>query len=114
MSWTHPRDREKETQARVEEIDLVHLPTGEMRTHSGPAYGMTASGADFMFREGNYSCDCNRALFFARAIGEAEPWDRECSGAKNEFLVTSVRLDGVAVYGEELPEGPCDSAEIER
>lgn len=27
---------------------------------------------------GNYSCDCNRALFFARARGEEEPDDPPC------------------------------------
>ena len=28
---------------------------------------------DFMWTEGNYSCDCNRLLFFVRSGGEPEP-----------------------------------------
>lgn len=31
----------------------------------------------FNWEENNYACDCNRALFFARAKGEDEP-DVEC------------------------------------
>lgn len=30
------------------------------------------SGYDFMWSFGNYSCDCNRYLFFMRAVGEDE------------------------------------------
>jgi hypothetical protein len=26
-----------------------------------------------MWTEGNYACDCNRALFFARAVGLPDP-----------------------------------------
>lgn len=32
---------------------------------------------DFLWSEGNYACDCNRSLFFARAKGLDDP-DREC------------------------------------
>jgi hypothetical protein len=33
----------------------------------------------YPWEEGNYSCDCNRRLFFARAKGEAEDWETGCS-----------------------------------
>lgn len=33
----------------------------------------------FIWESGNYSCDCNRRLFFARAAGEDEDWDSDCS-----------------------------------
>jgi hypothetical protein len=37
---------------------------------------------DYMWSEGNYACDCNRALFFARAKGgELDP-PRSCSRGK--------------------------------
>ena len=36
---------------------------------------------DFMWSEGNYSCDCNRYLFFQRAKGENEDND-ECGDDK--------------------------------
>lgn len=105
---------ESEPGASVEEVTLVHLPTGEIRTQRGPADGLTPGGADFMYRDGNYSCDCNRALFFARAGGtpEREIPELPCNGGPNEYVVTSVKLDGVEVYSEKLPDGPCDSAQV--
>lgn len=33
---------------------------------------------EFMWTEGNYSCDCNRYLFFERAIGGTPGFDQEC------------------------------------
>lgn len=41
---------------------------------------------DYIWCDGNYACDCNRALFFARAAGEADP-NQACGGD-----VYSVRL----------------------
>lgn len=34
-------------------------------------------GVEFMYSDGNYGCDCNRALFLARAQGLTNP-DRPC------------------------------------
>lgn len=37
----------------------------------------------FLFRDGNYSCDCNRELFFRRALGEDVGWDEvECGESR--------------------------------
>ncbi len=33
----------------------------------------------YVWSDGNYGCDCNRRLFFARAAGEEADWDGECS-----------------------------------
>lgn len=42
----------------------------------------------FMWTEGNYSCDCNRYLFFERAKGNNPNWDDgECSTTVNKYLV---------------------------
>ena len=41
-------------------------------------YGYPAESARFMWYEGNYSCDCNKLLFMARALGEPEPDDPPC------------------------------------
>jgi hypothetical protein len=30
---------------------------------------------DYMWADGNYSCDCNRYLFFERAAGNCPEWD---------------------------------------
>jgi hypothetical protein len=45
---------------------------GETRRFAFDYYGY------YTWEEGNYSCDCNRALFFARAKGEEDPQNRPC------------------------------------
>lgn len=47
----------------------------------------------FLFEEGNYACDCNRALFFARAGGEPDPEDRCCGNTR--FRVDLSLLGGL-------------------
>ena len=44
--------------------------------------------SEFIWNEGNYSCDCNRGLFFARAGGR-EPGLHEftCNVGPNRFTV---------------------------
>jgi hypothetical protein len=34
-------------------------------------YAYPPSGANYMFKEGNYACDCNRSLFLRRKYGDA-------------------------------------------
>lgn len=60
-------------------------------------------GAFSMWSEGNWSCDCNRALFFARAADEDEEalWDAGCPGTSTAFTVLSITVDGRVVYSEE-------------
>lgn len=41
--------------------------------------------AEFMFTEGNYSCDCNRSLFIKNAYGECSIPELPC-GDKIELL----------------------------
>lgn len=45
--------------------------TGEIRKHVD-SYPWTG---DYMWADGNYSCDCNRHLFFERADGAEPNWD---------------------------------------
>lgn len=48
----------------------------------------------WIWKEGNYSCDCNRALYFCRAADEAEidvPCDVD--GKPRAYSVTHVTLD---------------------
>lgn len=55
---------------------------------------------EYLWSEGNYGCDCNRALFFARAVGEEDPEDRECG--ETAFRIVSITDDdGKIVYAEE-------------
>lgn len=56
----------------------VPWPAKEPGDRSAPIY---------MFAHGNYSCDCNRHLFFTRALGLADNYDDvECSHGK--YVVT--------------------------
>lgn len=60
----------------------VHIrndKTGEVREYeSHEILGLgEESPSDFIWTEGNFSCDCNRYLFFQRAKGESED-ERGC------------------------------------
>ena len=56
----------------------------------------------YMWGEGNYACDCNRSLFFARAAGEDDP-DHECG--QDRFSVRITDDDGVELYRDCSREG---------
>lgn len=51
--------------------------------------------SDFLWSDGNYACDCNRALFFARAVGEEDP-NRKCGD--DAFAVRILAEDGTELY----------------
>lgn len=55
----------------------------------------------FNWEENNYSCDCNRLLFFNRAKGEEkdEDWDVECSDGKFSVNLKN-KKDGKVYYRE--------------
>jgi hypothetical protein len=52
----------------------------------------------FIWGDGNYACDCNRALFFASVVGEDDP-DRECGSEVYSLRVLST--DGAHVLYED-------------
>ncbi len=54
---------------------------------------------EYMWTEGNYSCDCNRRLFMCRALGEPEPARDECG---DSIRLERLTLDGVEVMLSEL------------
>jgi hypothetical protein len=48
----------------------LRLPDGrEASFRHGYGYGYPQHSVEFMWREGNYSCDCNKRLFLARECG---------------------------------------------
>lgn len=55
---------------------------------------------DFLWSEGNYACDCNRSLFFARAKGLDDPEDNQCGDEKYSIQITD---DCAIVYDEFEP-----------
>lgn len=56
--------------------------------------------AVYQWTEGNYGCDCNRQLFFARAAGEEEPRPKDLScGEEQRFkLLSIVTESGAIIY----------------
>lgn len=62
-------------------IELRKNETGEIRRHRDDYFESSPDReSDYIWTEGNYACDCNRALFFARAHNEPDP-DVECGDA---------------------------------
>lgn len=53
---------------------------------------------DFIWSEGDFACDCNRALFFARAAGEDDP-DRECGS--EAFSLRVLDEAGSVLYADD-------------
>ena len=55
---------------------------------------------EFMWSDGNYRCDCNRALFFYRAAGmKSEDIEVECGD--DAFYVWIRDQDGNELYADE-------------
>lgn len=50
---------------------------------------------EYLWSEGNFGCDCNRALFFARAVGEDDP---DCECGDTEFSIEVFDDDGKLLY----------------
>lgn len=48
----------------------------------------------FMYTDGNYSCDCNKRLFWCRAQQLDEPADSACGDTMRLKRLTAIRPDG--------------------
>lgn len=74
--------------------------TGEVREYATqvPLDHQATVPSEYIWADGNYQCDCNRRLFFARAKGEPEE-DADCSdGLYSVQLVNPVT--GTVFYNE--------------
>lgn len=63
-------------------------------------------GSIYMWENGNYSCDCNRHLFFLRAGGELgkceiEEFPCHTSAADRKYVVDKIVCEGEEVYRDE-------------
>lgn len=60
-------------------------------------------GVVYQWTDGNYGCDCNRTLFFARASGEDEPDmdSLECGDDERFELLKIVTANGLVLYPED-------------
>ena len=85
--------------------DITDTTTGETRRFETEIadYADVHDLLEYLWTDGNYSCDCNRSMDFVRASGSDEdPWEVTeavgCSGKKNRFRVEELRLeDGIVI-----------------
>lgn len=67
---------------------LRRVADGVVRSY---AYEVTGSGAEdeaavrFLWEDGNWACDCNRELLFARAGGDPDPAEGTCGSSAFEL-----------------------------
>lgn len=88
---------------------ITHIPTGEQvvyhDTYDIDTEDVPAHCSDwkeistFIWEDGNFRCDCNRALFFARAKGIEEE-DVDCGHELYRLDKLVVRETGEIVYSE--------------
>lgn len=80
---------------------IRHVPTGEERTVDAGDYQPDRDGLDvleYLWGEGNYACDCNRALFFYDWGPESD--NRECGDS--EFFVVALKDEnGNVIYADD-------------
>jgi hypothetical protein len=87
-----------------ESVTIQKVSTGEVRTYThdlpdaDQEWYLEEDGWHFMWFEGNYSCDYNLALFFARAAGEDEAWEMGCS--EDQYKLLKLVIDGQEVWSE--------------
>lgn len=76
-------------------VVIRNIATGEERIITQD--GAWNDAADFLWSEGNYACDCNRALFFYNWGPESE--DRDC-GDSAFSIPTIILSDGARIEFE--------------
>lgn len=81
-------------------VGITKLSTSEIRSYPSelPMYE-DGSPSLYIWQDGNYRCDCNRHLFFARAHGKEEDWEGPCG--ETEYHVTLWLPTGEVIYSEE-------------
>lgn len=78
-------------------ITIRHNATGEVRRYRDDHFDPNPeSASEFLWTEGNYACDCNRAILFARAGSEDDDPERTC-GHKMFHVIEAVCDDGTVV-----------------
>lgn len=78
--------------------EITQVSTGVTRTYHATCDWCIDSGG-YLWSEGNYSCDCNRGIFFAYAGGEEPKWDSDCSEGK--YRVVCKSEDGAVLYADD-------------
>lgn len=97
-------------------------PATNRRVEVRDEFNGDGMGAEYMWTEGNYSCDCNRRLDMLRALGE--PWDVSDSPCGNTIVMEKLSIPCAACgeHGEDVryrertgaPDGfLCDSCNLD-
>ena len=82
-------------------VYVTRVSDSETRSITGEHFWSDHEGADYIWDEGNYACDCNRANFFAEGGGETRP-DQPCSfGASPRAFRVRIEVDGKTVYEDD-------------
>ena len=84
------------------DVHLLDTTTGERRVYltwepTPDESGL--GGIHFRYEDGNDACDCNRADWFARAVGEQEDASAPC-GDSRYVVEKIVNGEGVTLYSE--------------
>jgi hypothetical protein len=80
-------------------VTLRDTTTGEVRVWTSDIEWGDVEHPAFIWEEGNFACDCNRAQFFARAIGAPEPTCPPCGDWR--YVIDQITdANGVVVYTE--------------
>ncbi len=73
-------------------VELTRLADGVVRE-----YPMDIKFNEYIWADGNFSCDCNRELFFLRAADEDEPDETDCG---DERFAVRIYSDGELVFDD--------------
>jgi hypothetical protein len=79
-------------------VSICKLATGETRVYREDSTWNYTN--EFMWTEGNFACDCNRAMMFQRAGGEEQTWDHDCGDDQYSVLQITDKDGAVLLMGE--------------
>lgn len=82
------------------DVFIKNNQTGEIRLYSDEYEDNDI--ISFLWSDGNYACDCNRSLFFARAKGEPDPEITKCTDYKFSVLYIINRETKQVIYYEDI------------
>jgi hypothetical protein len=82
---------------QIGKVEITNSDTGETRSFNGLTDMRFSS---YAWTEGDYGCDCNRALLFDRAAGEEGDFDLPCQHGDPTYRVRIFATDGTLVFDD--------------
>lgn len=70
-------------------VTLQHVPSGYTWSHDYEVEEEYAEYQEFLWEEGNYSCDCNREIFLVTDHGYPSPIEQVACG-EDDFALLSI------------------------